>query len=225
MSWVTYNSPLWQKDSVPETVSPLPSPRELKVMEKKFVNDAVRTEVYSRARKIPIIPPYDALKDKYASAYFQSPMVKAMMERNERLQELNRERTLNKLSTRRRCKATPSPEELRARRQQFVNDAVFTERTRNKYHDIIPPYDAHNDAHCRGYFGKKDIQRLSEDSVPCPQLYDTEKTFNPSYREYTQSGLNLNLVERIGCEVKVKFHAPHIRPYGSSEPPGVQTDT
>lgn len=76
------------------------------------------------------------------------------------VQDLKRERTQNKLSTRRRCKATPTADELNRRRQQFVNDAIITERKRTKYKDIIPPYEANNDAHCKRYFDRKDIQRL-----------------------------------------------------------------
>ncbi|KAH3699254.1 hypothetical protein DPMN_074210 [Dreissena polymorpha] len=82
--WLVYKSPLWHKDVVQETVKPLPSYKQCKALETDFVNDAIRTNVYSYSRKKPIIPVYSATKDKYAQAYFQCPLVKAIMSTDEK---------------------------------------------------------------------------------------------------------------------------------------------
>ncbi|XP_078331803.1 uncharacterized protein LOC111112115 [Crassostrea virginica] len=74
-------------------------------------------------------------------------------------------RNLNKLSHRHRCKATPTVEEIRAREQTFVNDAIITEKKRTKYKDIIPVYDATHDTHCLGYFRRPDVRHLV--SITC----------------------------------------------------------
>lgn len=87
MSWVTYKSPLWKKDKVPDKVKPLPSLQEKGEMESKFVNDAVEVYMRSQYPKFPIIPPYNAVKDKYAQAYFQSSLVKGILTRNEILRK------------------------------------------------------------------------------------------------------------------------------------------
>lgn len=81
MAWVTFNSPLWKKDIVQEKIKPLPSLKIKRKMEQGFVNDGVHTKFATNRRK-PIIPAYNAVRDRYAQAYFQSPLVKAMMERN-----------------------------------------------------------------------------------------------------------------------------------------------
>ncbi|KAK3597068.1 hypothetical protein CHS0354_022073 [Potamilus streckersoni] len=86
MAWVTYGSPLWHKDKVPDHIHPLPDIHQRKEYESKFINDAIRTQVYHYPRKKPIIPPYDAVKDKYARAYFQSPLVKAILQRTALMQ-------------------------------------------------------------------------------------------------------------------------------------------
>jgi hypothetical protein len=85
MAWVTFNSPLWKKDIVQEKIKPLPTLKVKRKMEEGFVNDGVHTKFATNRRK-PIIPAYDAVRDRYAQAYFQSPLVKAMMERNFHLQ-------------------------------------------------------------------------------------------------------------------------------------------
>lgn len=88
MAWVTFNSPLWRKDIVQDKVKPLPSLKVKRKMEHEFVNDGIRTTNRTNRRK-PIIPPYNALRDRYAQAYFQSPLVKAMKERNFHLKVRN----------------------------------------------------------------------------------------------------------------------------------------
>lgn len=82
VSWVTFGSPLWQKDTIQGHVKPLPPVWKQKAMEKGFVNDGVSTYMHFHARRKPIIPPYNAIKDKYAQAYFQSPLVKAALDRS-----------------------------------------------------------------------------------------------------------------------------------------------
>ncbi|XP_052717815.1 uncharacterized protein LOC128189998 [Crassostrea angulata] len=168
MAWVTFKSPLWRKEIVQDKVKPLPSLKVKRKMEQEFVNDGVRTTNGTNRRK-PIIPPYNALRDRYAQAYFQSPLVKAMKERNFHLKGLQESqaniRNLNKLSHRHRCIATPSIEEIRVREQTFVNDAIITERKRTKYKDIIPVYDASRDNHCLGYFKRPDVKHLV--SITC----------------------------------------------------------
>ncbi|XP_061167020.1 uncharacterized protein LOC133175901 [Saccostrea echinata] len=168
MAWVTFNSPLWKKEIVQDKVKPLPSMKKRRKMESGFINDGIHTKFTTNRRK-PIIPPYNAVQDRYAQAYFQSPFVKAMMERNFHLKELQQSqenaRNLNKLSHRHRCKRTPTVEEIRAREQTFVNDAIITERKRTKYKDIIPVYNASNDRHCLGYFKRPDVKHLI--SITC----------------------------------------------------------
>lgn len=88
MAWVTFKSPLWRKEIVQDKVKPLPSLKVKRKMEQEFVNDGVRTTNGTNRRK-PIIPPYNALRDRYAQAYFQSPLVKAMKERNFHLKVRN----------------------------------------------------------------------------------------------------------------------------------------
>ncbi|XP_012940894.1 uncharacterized protein LOC106012446 [Aplysia californica] len=165
-SWVTYNSPLWRKDCVKSkeqlSHSMPTTPRILSRMETGFVNDAINTHILS-SRRNPIIPQYDALSDKYAQAYFKSPFVQGIMEKNNALvtlKDLKSQRTVNKLSVRRRCKQTPDVNEIRQRETRFVNDAIITEKKRNKYKDIIPPYDARDDKLCKAYFQRGDIKRL-----------------------------------------------------------------
>ncbi|XP_033733264.1 uncharacterized protein LOC117322454 isoform X2 [Pecten maximus] len=166
MSWVTYGSPLWRKDKVPTAIKPLPAINVQKKLEKGFVNDAVSTFMYHSSRKRPIIPPYNAEHDKYAQAYFQSPIAKAVLERSmERVlvvkdAEAQRLNKINKLSFRRRAKESPSVERIREREREFRNDAIITEKLRTKYKDIIPKYDAALDKNCNGYFRRPDIQRL-----------------------------------------------------------------
>lgn len=46
---------------------------------------------------------------------------------------LKAEKNLNKLSTRHRVQRTPGVNEIRAREQQFTNDAIITERRRTRY--------------------------------------------------------------------------------------------
>ncbi|XP_067687659.1 uncharacterized protein [Haliotis asinina] len=165
-SWVVYGSPLWHRDRVPSSVRSLPPIPILKGLEENFVNDSVKTTTSSRSGRNPIIPPYDAVGDKYAKHYFMSPNVRAMMERNKAVrshkesQAQTSSRSLNKLSFRRKCRRTPNGDEMKARELQFVNDGIITERRRTKYKDIIPPYDAMEDRHSRGYFKRPDIKRL-----------------------------------------------------------------
>ncbi|XP_025081140.1 uncharacterized protein LOC112556388 isoform X2 [Pomacea canaliculata] len=128
--------------------------------EKNFVLDSVAFTRYQEARKLPIIPPYDAMKDKYAVSYFESPAVKAIAERNSLMKELYREKAMRSLLNKKQCHVTPSSEELSRRRENFVNDAVMTDRMRTKFRDIIPPYRAEDDEHCRTYFRRKDVQKL-----------------------------------------------------------------
>ncbi|KAL8564666.1 hypothetical protein ACOMHN_004160 [Nucella lapillus] len=161
MSWLTDGSPLRHRQTLP----PSPSTTAMKAkhrsfsnLEKGFVVDAVITAVNASHPGRSVIPPYDATTDKYASAYFRSPSIQAMRERNVKLNELKTER--NKLSTRRRCKPTPTPDDLRVRRNNFVVDAVEEERKRSRFHDIIPPYAAKRDQHCRAYFQRPDIKKL-----------------------------------------------------------------
>ncbi|RUS82100.1 hypothetical protein EGW08_010145 [Elysia chlorotica] len=171
-SWVTYNSPLWRKEKVKteeQLSQSMPTtPRILSQMETGFVNDAICTHVFSNRRR-PIIPPYDARSDKYAQAYFKSPFVQGIVERNSsmslnssvaHLKELKMAKTVNKLSVRRRCKPTPDVTSIRERETAFVNDAIITEKKRTKYKDIIRPYNAADDKLCKNYFARDDIKRL-----------------------------------------------------------------
>ncbi|GFR70691.1 hypothetical protein ElyMa_003791600 [Elysia marginata] len=171
-SWVTYNSPLWRKEKVKteeQLSQSMPTtPRVLSQMETGFVNDAICTHVFSNRRN-PIIPPYDARSDKYAQAYFKSPFVQGIVERNSsmsvnssvaHLKELKMAKTVNKLSVRRRCKPTPDVTSIRERETAFVNDAIITEKKRTKYKDIIKPYNAADDKLCKDYFARDDIKRL-----------------------------------------------------------------
>ncbi|XP_052253423.1 uncharacterized protein LOC127859879 isoform X4 [Dreissena polymorpha] len=162
--WLVYKSPLWHKDVVQETVKPLPSYKQCKALETDFVNDAIRTNVYSYSRKKPIIPVYSATKDKYAQAYFQCPLVKAIMSTDEKEMKtremLKEEKNINKLSHRHRVQRTPGVNEIRAREEKFTNDAIVTETRRTRFKDIIPQYDASADRHCKAYFQRQDVQRL-----------------------------------------------------------------
>lgn len=81
MSWVTFGSPLWHKDSVQTTIKSLPSIDEMKKMEKGFVNDAVKTQKFHSSRRSNIIPHYDALHDRFAMSYFKSPLTQAVIDR------------------------------------------------------------------------------------------------------------------------------------------------
>ncbi len=49
-------------------------------LEKNFVNDAVKAPIFNRPRKIPMIPHYDAMYDKAAQGYMQSPRVKEIIQ-------------------------------------------------------------------------------------------------------------------------------------------------
>ena len=75
------------------------------------------------------------------------------------------QRPSNKLSQRRRCIPTPPPEVIRDREANFVLDSVITAKTRTKYHDIIPRYDAQGDVHAQAYFKRDHVQKLI--SVTC----------------------------------------------------------
>ena len=48
-------------------------------LERGFINDGVRTVVYNRSRRIPIIPRYDAERDPGVQGYIQSPGVQRVM--------------------------------------------------------------------------------------------------------------------------------------------------
>ncbi|KAK3082643.1 hypothetical protein FSP39_001226 [Pinctada imbricata] len=168
MAWVTFRSPLWHKDTVQSSVHALPDIHQQRNLERGFVNDAIRTFVRSSRRK-PIIPAYNAERDKCARAYFRCPLVQSVMDRSLMLQEKQKQdkNEINKLSHRRRAKRTPTVAEIRAREEHFVNDAILTERMRTKYKDIIPVYDASHDKHCGGYFARQDVKRLLR--VTCSQ--------------------------------------------------------
>ncbi|XP_050405755.1 uncharacterized protein LOC126821388 [Patella vulgata] len=163
MSWVMFGSPLWKTDKVSDGIKPLPGAAECKDLEDKFVNDGIKTEVQNFPRNQPIIPPYNAVKDVYAQAYFQSPVVKGIFERNEALKNFKEEKSRishNKLSARKRCPITPNDNELKLREQKFINDGIITERSRTKYKDIIPDYDATKDHHSNHYTKRADVKRL-----------------------------------------------------------------
>lgn len=81
MSWVTFGSPLWKKDTVQTTIKSLPSIDEARRMEQGFVNDAVKTHKYHKSRRSNIIPCYDARNDKFAMSYFKSPLTQAIIDR------------------------------------------------------------------------------------------------------------------------------------------------
>lgn len=87
--WVVYGSPLWHKDTVQEYIKPLPGVKERLSLEKNFVNDAIKTQIYNYPRKKPIIPVYSARKDKCAQAYFQSPLVKSLLNREKMSAEVS----------------------------------------------------------------------------------------------------------------------------------------
>jgi hypothetical protein len=55
----------------------------MKAMEKGYVNDAIVTAVKCSIPypPNPMIPPYDAAKDRYAAHYFDSPNVQSFMGR------------------------------------------------------------------------------------------------------------------------------------------------
>ncbi|XP_063423876.1 uncharacterized protein LOC134707767 isoform X1 [Mytilus trossulus] len=166
MSWVTFGSPLWRKDTVQTTIKSLPSIDEMKRMEKSFVNDAVKTHKHHSSRRTNIIPHYDAMEDRFAMSYFKSPLTQAIIDRTLAIKEIKNKndidmrKNINKLSFRQRCKATPTVDEIRQREKQYVNDAIITEKKRTKYKDIIPVYDASHDDHCKAYFNRPDVKRL-----------------------------------------------------------------
>ena len=59
-------------------------------MESNFVNDAVRTWYNTRARRLPIIPQYDALADQSAKAYFLAPSVQDVIRVTASMEVVNR---------------------------------------------------------------------------------------------------------------------------------------
>jgi hypothetical protein len=83
MSWVTFGSPLWKRDTVQTTIKSLPSIDEMRRMEQGFVNDAVKTHKYHKSRRTNIIPRYDARNDKFAMSYFKSPLTQAILDRTQ----------------------------------------------------------------------------------------------------------------------------------------------
>ncbi|KAK7092741.1 uncharacterized protein [Littorina saxatilis] len=165
MPWIAQNSPLRFEQKLPN-MQHQQKPRDFKSMERGFVVDAVETAVTAKLPRHSVIPEYNAVKDKYAMAYFQSPAVRAVMERNMLLRELKDER--NKLSTRRRCKPTPTVDELRQRQQKFVVDSIKMDSTRFKGsldHDVIPHYQADHDPNCKKYFERNDVKKLMKVTV------------------------------------------------------------
>ncbi|XP_076437222.1 uncharacterized protein LOC143276547 isoform X2 [Babylonia areolata] len=169
MPWLTESSPLRHPQSLPSHRDMQDRHRDMLSLEKGFVVDAVITSVNASFPRRPVIPPYDAMKDKYASSYFRSPTVQAMLDREKTRREIKTEQ--NKLSTRRRCKATPTADDLRRRRDRFVVDAIEVERRRdrNRFYDIIPPYTADQDHHCKGYFQRSDIKKLLSVTLASPR--------------------------------------------------------
>ena len=83
MSWVTFGSRLWKRDTVQTTIKSLPSIDEMRRMEQGFVNDAVKTHKYHKSRRTNIIPRYDARNDKFAMSYFKSPLTQAILDRTQ----------------------------------------------------------------------------------------------------------------------------------------------
>jgi len=87
--------------------------------------------------------------------------------------------TTNKLSYRRWCISTPTPDKLRERENTFVNDAIVVERRRTKYRDVLPAYSAPADPYCQMYFKKPDVQRLLSvthpDVIPAGYLQKTSR--------------------------------------------------
>ena len=81
---MTYNCPLAREQKLPEG-SRMEDKTDPKSRETGFVVDSVPSAVYGKLPGHSVIPPYNAVKDKYASAYFQSPTVRAIMERNQQL--------------------------------------------------------------------------------------------------------------------------------------------
>ena len=59
---------------------PLPSKETMTSLELSFVNDAVSTTFFHRARRLPIIPDYDATTDPQVQRYIQTPRVRRVLE-------------------------------------------------------------------------------------------------------------------------------------------------
>ena len=66
---------------------------------------------------------------------------------------------MNKLSGRRRCAPSPTPEAAQSMERKFINDAVVADRQRTRYIDtLLPKYDASQDRYCADYFSKPFIR-------------------------------------------------------------------
>ena len=59
---------------------PLPSKETITSLERSFINDAVSTTFLHRARRLPIIPDYDAITDPQAQSYIQTPRVRRVLQ-------------------------------------------------------------------------------------------------------------------------------------------------
>ncbi|XP_064644663.1 uncharacterized protein LOC135498338 [Lineus longissimus] len=171
MAYTHITSPLRFKQTIehePSSSLPRIPKMELVRQETGFVNDAIKTVISYRAKKIPIIPVYDALSDRECKGYFLSPVVQGVLTRTMSQDDIilrDPKKSINKLSVRRRCVESPGTAEKAKREKAFVNDAIITERRRTKYKDIIPKYDAANDADSRHYFKRRDVKDLL--SVTC----------------------------------------------------------
>ena len=49
-------------------------------LEHSFINDAVRTTIFNRSRRLPIIPDYSAVTDPQAQRYIQTPRVRKVLQ-------------------------------------------------------------------------------------------------------------------------------------------------
>ncbi|XP_072019992.1 uncharacterized protein [Amphiura filiformis] len=157
------NSPLKKRDYIqPTTLPSIIHPTQLKEREDKFILDCILVEKLRYKWSADIIPKYDALDDEHAAHYFKSPLVKQTL-RKTLGQEIIGTRdgrfNLNTLSTRHRVPRSPSPEKLKERREQYVNNSVAATNAVTKYNPLNPPYNALTDKHAREYFQRKGVAR------------------------------------------------------------------
>ncbi|XP_070535947.1 uncharacterized protein [Ptychodera flava] len=159
---ILYRTPLRHRDTVQAGIKPWMPSKKVRELEEGFVLDAVVAEK-QKSRWNPIIPSYNALRDKYCQAYFQSPQVKKVMKLtvdNEEPYETSR--SLNKLSERKRVLPTPPVTKLRQRENRFKLDCIIAEKTATRYKPMIQPYDATRDPHAQTYFQRPGVRETMD---------------------------------------------------------------
>jgi len=129
-----------------------------KVSKKAFVLDGVS----ERTSRGSVVPSYNALTDKGANTYFQTPSVINMLKASATTTgQLIPASTQNiKLSRRNRIPDSPGIIEVVKRENKFVADAIKSCSMKTKTKPIIPAYDAMNDQHAANYFRKSSVKSL-----------------------------------------------------------------